>query len=261
MTNTRYQAIAIVSDSWLVAGFPWWADSTAKDTVNSLRLFEVGKEGCNYTQNKVTTQVTFELDMDRETERGTQFRALLSGESALYNQNSPEFESLKQDDTITALFYKETAAAAATTAATPTPTAYSITMPISKLLDTHRDKKGYKIRRNKFKDYAILTQGHCTNNYPCVDFSVSGSRLVWPQGAQGERNPCVDIYQFIPECKPAPSGSDKNFSTGTVLARTKITIQLMGLENFNRRNSDLTIVGNDLLVLTVCGSLRLFQGA
>ena len=87
---------------------------------------------------------------------------------------------------------------------------------------------------------------------------------MWPRGAQGERNPCVDIYQFIPECKPAPSGSDNNLSTGTVLdrlIRTQITIQLTGLENFDRSNSDLTIVGNDLLVLTVCGSLCLFQGA
>ena len=200
--------------------------------------------------------------MQREIKRHTNFGALLSGESALYNRNSPESESLKQEDMISALFYNK---------ATPY-CSYCITMPLSKVLDTHTHQQGVKLRPksgkfihwSKCNNYAILTQSHYTNSDPWVGFSVSGRRLVCPQGEQEERNPCVDIYHFTSKCEPALSGSLNKLSTGTVsaqLARTKITIELMGLENFDLSDSDLTIVGNDLLVLTVCGSLRLFQGA
>lgn len=209
---------------------------------------------------KPTGETYFLLNVpNRCMEDDSHFCALLSGESALYNQHPPDADSFlpgQPGDIITALIHSSNVSSPMTT--------YSVTVRISELLDLGNLNKGC-IFWNEWKDYAVtLESEHAPRR--CGGFSVSGRRLMGPLQNPKDEEPYAEINEFVPECKPDAAPSDRSSSENTgsaprarmVATGSKVVWKRecnpTGVEDW--RNSESVIFGSDVNLIAVCGSLR-----
>ena len=231
---TGYRDIKLVSETWLVAGQAFPEYSSPPPPAYQLHLVDTADESNH-------PEMVLKLESpDIWGRRKSSFYALLSGESMLYNKNPPEgYRSLPQpEDMITTLI--------SSTDTESNEVVYSVSMLISKLLEFgNSPSRRRTIEWTEWKRYAIPMEGFGTRCCFCVNFSMSGRSLVWPN-PEG-----VLIYTFN------PMGSARNSSQGTV--STSVEQPTMTTLIGSQENSDVAIVGEHLLHVTVWGSLRLFH--
>ena len=216
------------------------------------------------------------------TTKKSNFYGLSSGESVLYNQEPPkdDFSTLDQRNDIITV-------ALISSGSKPSKLAHSVTMPISALLflrelptpkfigyeessfpetygnapPTATDHK-YKfrvIKETEWENRPITKQLRHPHphKHSRANFSASGPKLLWPGEKDGK--PCVDILEFNFEDRQAPSGSVGNSSQGTVSTSVEQPTMTTLIGQFSQENSNVAIVGENLLHVTVWGSLRLFH--